>query len=135
MFDNVVTLKSKLPTEADKLIGMKLREAREFRKVSQEELGQVIGVSYQQVQKYEAGRNRMTVGTLHQFAGSLKIPVHWFFEGLDAITEGEIPPIIDTDQRRLLEEFDRIDSVPIRRLLTGFVKNLADTISTRRKMQ
>lgn len=110
----------------DAHFGAKIRDARTFRKWSQTELGEAIGVTYQQVQKYEVGANRVTVATLHEVSKALHIKPEWFFEGLDAVNEGERPPLLDAQQRRLLEAFDRIAESGIRNGLAAFINALAD---------
>lgn len=117
---------SRCGDDFDRHLGGKLREARTFRKWSQAELGTVIGVTYQQIQKYETGTNRITVATLHEFSKALGIKPEWFFEGLDAVNEGERPPLLDGQQRRLLEAFDRISERGIRNGLAAFINALAD---------
>jgi transcriptional regulator with XRE-family HTH domain len=66
----------------DEQIGARLRELRQIRHVSQEELARKLNVSFQQVQKYEKGKNRITVATLVEICSIFKIPVTHFFDGL-----------------------------------------------------
>jgi transcriptional regulator with XRE-family HTH domain len=68
-------------TSFDEHIGRKLRERRTAAKISQTALGAAIGVSFQQIQKFEAGRNRITVGQLWLLCRFLKIPIASLFEG------------------------------------------------------
>lgn len=110
----------------DMHLGAKLRDARTFRHLSQTDLGDHLGLSFQQIQKYEEGDNRIAAATLHLFAKVLGIKPEWFFEGLDAINEGERPPMLDAQQRRLLEAFDRIAERGIRNGLAAFINALAD---------
>ena len=51
--------------------------------LSQQQLAQMIGVTYQQAHKYERGLNRISAGRLYEIALVLNVPVSWFFEGLD----------------------------------------------------
>ncbi|CAN7481216.1 helix-turn-helix domain-containing protein [Caulobacter sp. LjRoot300] len=74
---------SPAPHPVDVHVGARLRLARTARQRSQEALGQAIGVSAQQIQKYERGTNRMSASTLFRFCGSLGRPLAWFFEGLE----------------------------------------------------
>ena len=71
----------------DKHIGRRLRALREEREISLDALGTIIGVSYQQIQKYERGDNRMAAATLFAVALACATPVAWFFEGLDPAIE------------------------------------------------
>ena len=67
----------------DILVGTRIKQARHATKVSQTELGQALGVSFQQVQKYENGSNRVSAGALQIIAERLKLPVPWLL-GLKA---------------------------------------------------
>jgi len=67
----------------DAHVGARLRMRRALVGMSQEQLGATVGISFQQVQKYERGMNRMGASRLYQFARALRIPVSYFFDGLD----------------------------------------------------
>lgn len=69
-------------TTVDKRAGLKLRYYRLMRGLTQKELAQQVGVTPQQLQKYELGRNRLTVGTLHVLAEVLAIPIAGFLPPL-----------------------------------------------------
>jgi transcriptional regulator with XRE-family HTH domain len=62
--------------------GEKLRAARLMMHVSQQDLAKALGLSFQQIQKYEKGTNRMSAATLFQIAAVLKVDVVYFYEGL-----------------------------------------------------
>ena len=66
----------------DKHVAGKIRARREHLKVSQESLGDVLGVTYQQVQKIEAAANRISAGNLWKVAQALSKPISYFYEGL-----------------------------------------------------
>ncbi|MCJ2118546.1 helix-turn-helix domain-containing protein [Methylobacterium sp. J-001] len=72
----------KLATEADREIGSRIAAVRAAQGLSQTALGHAIGVSFQQVQKYEKGRNRIGASRLQRIANQLKVPVETFFAGL-----------------------------------------------------
>ncbi len=74
---------SPVPHPVDVHVGARLRLARTACERTQGELGQAIGVSAQQIQKYERGTNRISASTLFRFCGFLGRPVAWFFEGLE----------------------------------------------------
>lgn len=74
---------SPAPHAVDVHVGGRLRLARTLRGCSQETLGQAIGVSAQQVQKYESGANRISASALFRLCDFLGRPVGWLFEGLD----------------------------------------------------
>lgn len=64
-------------------VGKRLRESRTAHGVTQAELGADLGISAQQVQKYENGSNRISASKLFEIAGRLGTGVDWFFDGLD----------------------------------------------------
>jgi transcriptional regulator with XRE-family HTH domain len=76
-------LKQRSATSADKVIGLKIRTARLDAKISQSDLGNVLGVSFQQVQKYEKGVNRASGVRLRQISTALGKPIAYFLEEAD----------------------------------------------------
>jgi transcriptional regulator with XRE-family HTH domain len=73
---------TKIPDEIDKHVGGKVRMRRLMLDMSQEKLAGELGVTFQQVQKYEKGTNRISASRLQQIASILQVPVAVFFEGL-----------------------------------------------------
>ena len=71
-----------MPRETDIHIGRRMREARLARGMSQSVLGKKLGITFQQVQKYESGANRIGGSRLWDISGVLEVPVGYFFEGL-----------------------------------------------------
>ncbi len=69
--------------EIDIYVGERLKEIRKMQKVTQETLAGQIGISFQQVQKYENGKNRISVGRLYDISKLLKTPLPAFFDGFD----------------------------------------------------
>ncbi len=76
------------PNAVDIHVGGRVRLRRLLLGMSQEELGDALGVTFQQVQKYERGANRIGAGRLYDVARALNVPIEYFFEGL----EGEPAP-------------------------------------------
>ena len=74
--DKMPTARSK---KADPYIGAQIRAARLERGMSQAALGDALGVSFQQIQKYEKGANRISAGCLFELAEFLEKPLQWFF--------------------------------------------------------
>lgn len=70
----------------DKTVGANVRTIRTARKMSQETLGRACGITFQQVQKYEKGTNRVGASRLVQFARILNVDVAAFFDGLRAVS-------------------------------------------------
>jgi transcriptional regulator with XRE-family HTH domain len=73
-------------TAADRHVGSRIRERRVMLGLSQQQLAQMIGVTYQQAHKYERGLNRISAGRLFEIAQVLNVPISWFFEGLTPST-------------------------------------------------
>jgi transcriptional regulator with XRE-family HTH domain len=70
----------KSPTTADRSMGNRLRLRRKVLGLSQEKLAQALGITFQQVQKYEKGANRISASRLQDIAKVLEVPVAFFFE-------------------------------------------------------
>ncbi len=70
--------------DADRHVGLRIRERRIMLGLSQQQLAQMIGVTYQQAHKYERGLNRISAGRLFEIAQVLGVPISWFFEGMRA---------------------------------------------------
>lgn len=85
--------------ELDAEIGRRLREARIVRGMSQTELGDALGITFQQIQKYEKGLNRIGSGRLFKISRILCLPVTYFYDGLDeAASPTQSRPVVETDE-------------------------------------
>ncbi|WP_327210350.1 helix-turn-helix transcriptional regulator [Rhizobium leguminosarum] len=84
----------------DVKVGTKVRHFRTLRGMSQEKLGEVVGVTFQQVQKYEKGSNRISASRLVQISHALKIDVRLFFDGID--------PPVEADADAPMEQISRL---------------------------
>jgi transcriptional regulator with XRE-family HTH domain len=71
----------------DKHVGQRIRERRRNLDVSQQEIGEILGISYQQLQKYESGQNRISAGRLFMLSHILKVDVGFFYQGLPPTEE------------------------------------------------
>jgi transcriptional regulator with XRE-family HTH domain len=71
----------KAPNPTDKHVGARVRMRRMMLSMSQEKLGDALGLTFQQVQKYEKGANRIGASRLQQIAHILQVPVSFFFDG------------------------------------------------------
>lgn len=81
-------MKQRSANKGDAGIGKLIRMRRVERKISQASLGETLGVSFQQVQKYENGVNRVGAARLQQIASALEVPVTYFYDGdLHAINQ------------------------------------------------
>lgn len=79
----------KTPNPIDKHVGSRVRMRRMMLGMSQEKLGERLGLTFQQVQKYEKGTNRIGASRLQQISAILSVPVSFFFEGAPS---GEVTP-------------------------------------------
>lgn len=103
----------------DRHVGQQLRILRVHSNLSQTELGHEVGLSYQQVQKYESGKNRISASMLYVIASRLNVPVSRFYDGLppseSEITGGTVPEVDEriayiatAEGRRFVEEILRL---------------------------
>lgn len=114
-------------TPGYKKTGQLVKEYRKVKGMSQMELAEVIGVSYQQVQKYEKGTNRISVDRLKQIANALDVPINEFFSSEKLIvseTQAAYGKITD-DEQLLLHLFREIKNKKIRKAIIEFIKTVA----------
>jgi transcriptional regulator with XRE-family HTH domain len=83
----------------DNHVGARIRERRIMLGLTQQQFGKMIGVTYQQVTKYEHGINRIAAGRLYKIARALDVPITYFYEGLDDVKTPQLAP----RQRMILE--------------------------------
>src|SRR5580698_8657448 len=82
----MIMIAKKAPNPIDKHVGSRVRMRRMMLSMSQEKLGDALGLTFQQVQKYEKGTNRIGASRLQQIAQILQVPVSFFFEGAPTAT-------------------------------------------------
>jgi len=87
------------PQDVDRYVGARIRERRIMLGLTQQQMAEVIGVTYQQAHKYEKGINRVAAGRLYSIAQALGVEVSYFYEGL--LTGGSLVP--SPSQRMLLD--------------------------------
>ena len=68
----------------DAHVGKRVRHRRWMMGMTQQQLGDLVGIKFQQIQKYETGMNRISASRLWDIAKALDVPINYFFEGLDA---------------------------------------------------
>jgi len=124
----------KIPNAIDKHVGSRLRMRRMMLGMSQEKLGEAFGLTFQQVQKYEKGTNRMSASRLQQAAHILDVDVPFFFEGApgqQAVDRAAPSPafvnefVSSEDGLRLIQAFMRISRPAIRRRIVDLAKEIA----------
>jgi transcriptional regulator with XRE-family HTH domain len=108
-------------TELDFLVGRRLREARLLTGITQSQLGEALGVSFQAIQKYESGENRLAVGRLARAAKVLVKPVSYFF------TEEPGPAGVvglTSQEAELIRNFRGIDRADVRESLLRLTRQI-----------
>lgn len=95
-------------TAVDVQIGRNVRKRRIELGLSQTELAEACGITFQQVQKYENGSNRVSAARLWQFSAALGMDVNAFYEGLGAPATRGKPPVIDPKLRKIDDETAKI---------------------------
>jgi transcriptional regulator with XRE-family HTH domain len=127
----------KAPNPIDKHVGSRVRMRRMMLSMSQEKLGGALGLTFQQVQKYEKGTNRIGASRLQQISHILQVPVAFFFEGAptfhpqdDATSEAPSPTYVSdflatSDGLALTKAFMDIKQPKLRRRIVDLVEEIA----------
>lgn len=118
------TVREHGPDPVDVHVGKRLRQARFLAGLSQEELGSGIGVSFQAVQKYEHGENRLSASRLFKAAKLLDRPISFFFDDLDGDVLGGDPGSFSRDEIDLVRCFRQIPSDDVREHLLQMTKRI-----------
>jgi transcriptional regulator with XRE-family HTH domain len=115
----------------DALVGARLRSRRKQLRISQERLGKEIGVSFQQVQKYENGTNRIGAGRLAEISKVLDVPVAYFFTGNSGANSGDGERadarsiLSEPGATELLQAYSQIGSLALRNAVVRLARDLA----------
>jgi transcriptional regulator with XRE-family HTH domain len=121
----------------DKHVGNRIRTRRLMLNMSQATLASTIGVTFQQVQKYEKGSNRVSASRLLQIASALQVPIDFFFEGLphpdrasgrkdDESYDAYVSDFFaSSDGPSLAKAFVQIRSPKVRRCIVGLIQEIA----------
>jgi len=129
----------RVPNPIDRHVGARVRLRRLLMDMSQGELGSAIGVTFQQVQKYEKGSNRIGASRLQQISRILAVPIGFFFEGaplpLDLVaTSDQAPPppsylsdfLTTSDGLALTKAFMEIKDTRLRRRIIDLLENIVE---------
>ncbi|MFW0776529.1 MAG: helix-turn-helix domain-containing protein [Rickettsiales bacterium] len=130
--------------DVDAHTGKRLRLRRTMMGLSQEAVAKAVGITFQQVQKYEKGTNAMNANRLYEFARFMNVPVAYFFEGLESFSssgaqeyssgfaEAEAETfehknrVSDREALEMMKAFKRIKEQVIRKRLSDLVRAVAD---------
>ncbi len=125
------------PNFIDVHVGSRIRMHRQIIGMSQEKLGELLGITFQQVQKYEKGSNRISASRLYYAAKTLGVPVQFFFEDLPGV-EGEhgfgeangddsvMAALMNPDGVTLAKAFRDADTGHKRKLIAQMARLIAD---------
>jgi transcriptional regulator with XRE-family HTH domain len=134
-----VNVPKKQASPIDVQVGTRVRLRRMLIGMSQERLGELLGLTFQQVQKYEKGVNRIGAGRLFQVAHILGVPIDYFYEGVNGVSEGapgfaepggSSPPVMEFlssgEGLQLSLAFMKIKDPKVRKRVLDLVKSLSD---------
>jgi transcriptional regulator with XRE-family HTH domain len=125
------------PNYIDVHVGSRIRMRRQIISMSQEKLGEMLGITFQQVQKYEKGTNRISASRLYYAAKILGVPVQAFFEDLPGV-EGEsglsesseqssvMSSLMNTEGIQLAKAFRDADNTTKRKLIATLARAIVD---------
>src|SRR3984893_13813345 len=118
------------PDAVDKLVGRNIRVLRLAKGLSQTKLADALGVTFQQVQKYEKGTNRVGSGRLLRISRILEVPVTALFEGSgvdgNSAENATLDLIAEPQSMRLVQAFSEIGDADVRTSLVQLVERIAD---------
>ncbi len=133
----------KTPDPIDRHVGSRVRMQRILMRMSQEKLGEALGLTFQQVQKYEKGLNRIGASRLQQISKTLNVPPSFFFEGAPSLTPSEGTGFAEESSSRYVVDFlstaeglhlnrafARIKDPKVRKRVLDLVTALADQDET-----
>lgn len=126
------------PNYIDVHVGTRIRMRRQLINMSQERLGELLGITFQQVQKYEKGANRISASRLFYAAKTLGVPINFFYEGLPGL-EGEgglkegaqpdefLAALMTAEGIQLAKAFRDANSPQKRKLIANLARQVADS--------
>jgi len=128
-----------IPNPIDVHVGKRIRICRLLLGMNQQTLAEALGLTFQQIQKYEHGTNRVSASRLSAMAGALSVPISYFFDGL-SLTGAPISAE-DMARREQLEQPETLELVrlyyaipdaTVRRQFLEMLKSIAHSVSTKR---
>ncbi len=124
----------------DEHVGQRLRMRRMLLGLTQEQVGDKIGLTFQQIQKYERGANRIGASRLYAISNALEVPVSFFFQDMPGkyedkfapgFAEGSLPefkhdPFADRDTLKLVRAFHQIQDLKLRKQVLDLAQSMAE---------
>jgi transcriptional regulator with XRE-family HTH domain len=128
------SMRAKASQPVDSLVGERIRLLRKRRNMSQTDLGKALGVTFQQVQKYENGKNRVGASRLHQVATALNVPITELFDGASGTSgtsRATKSVAFDPQALRFAEAFVKISDKELRSSLVDLVEAMVPKFGSR----
>lgn len=116
-----------MPHEVDIHVGRQLKQARTLRRLSQTDVARQLKLSFQQIQKYEIGSNRIAASRLFELSNILGVPTSYFFEGLDAEANDTKDSAMD-----IVSAVASIKDEQMKARIVTFIQDVAGTTVARR---
>lgn len=113
------------PDPVDTHVGARVRERRLSLGMSQSTLGEHLGLTFQQIQKYERGANRISASKLWVIANFFEVPIEWFFDGLGKTGKGQ-EDVMNRPEARQLAGYYSACPVSVRKHLLALIRATAD---------
>ena len=135
----------KSPNPIDIYVGSRVRMRRMLVNMSQEKLGEQLGLTFQQVQKYEKGVNRVSAGRLFEIASVMGVAVNYFYDGAESqleddrqqrfaegnASDGPRAPVLDAETLDLIAAFQKIEDDSLRKSLLNTVRAAASAFESK----
>jgi transcriptional regulator with XRE-family HTH domain len=118
--------------QIDLHIGLRLRQRRMAVGITQIDLAKAVGLTFQQIQKYESGANQLVSSRLYELASALGVPVSFFFEGLaraersDVANLAGLSLLATAEAQQLILSYWKIDKTSIRKHVRDLIQSLSD---------
>ena len=118
--------------QIDLHIGLRLRQRRMALGITQANLAKAVGLTFQQIQKYESGANQLVSSRLYELASVLRVPVSFFFEGLSRSERSGgtnfagLTLLSTAEAQRLILSYWKIDKVRVRKHVRDLIQSLSD---------
>ena len=127
---------NKLPSGIDRVVGQRIRWRRKELKLTQEKLGELLGLTFQQVQKYEKGVNRVSAGRLFEMSTAMGVPITYFFDGAETFLDHDAAyvaedgdaihaPVMTSEILDPIAAFQKIEDQSLRKSLLGTIQAAA----------
>tara|TARA_R110002051_G_scaffold28796_1_gene67914 strand:- start:12196 stop:12594 length:399 start_codon:yes stop_codon:yes gene_type:complete len=128
------------------VVGQRIRWRRRELKLSQEQLAELLSLTFQQVQKYEKGVNRVSAGRLFEIASVMGVQVNYFYDGAESqledsrpyrfaegggANEGPRAPVLDAETLDLIAAFQKIEDDSLRKSLLNTVRAAASAFESK----